>query len=469
MTVTGTAQGEVVVEKFPNMLLTESARNTIDTVLTLSEVDVADIINIRIASRSETTQITADGGSSAGVMGSWTPFRSRAQNVKKATGTSEPSYRQLMVIDQTELNQIVGRLNSILNPVSDGLPKEIELVMNGEWSNVFSPAVAEWTNTGTEVFAATRLANLRNVTKYNSLRMSPTQVTKAWNTQTASDRVSVIFEVESPQGLDGRTVPIDDLGELPDPDTTPTITQPPQMNLQFYVTADKTNGVEVYIAEDSSWETRNTDLTTDQKKVNRIAIAPYWWRLQSSSDPEDSIFWIATEAGILTSIDAGKSWTDRTPSVAELTNLPVGVTPTDLSYTWIDVYGSVTNVNKIIVAQATYDTGSGAYVRWDMISLDGGYSWAVDYNTDTRGFGIVIDQATGTQIFVVYWDVTGEEFFAGVRDTELAVVGTDESFAAATAAELAAGDKQIEVQREFDGSVTDSEEYVFVHGIFDKT
>lgn len=479
MNITGTAQGEIHVEYPINMILTEVDRNAITTILTLSDVDVTGAPVIRIADRAQLVQITAEGGSSAGVIGSWTPFRSQAQNVKKATGTSQTPYRQLMVIDQTELNQTVGRLSSILNPISSGVPKEIELSFEGEYGGIFSPANAQWVNTGAEIFAQSRRANIRNSTVYNSLRLTPIQVTRTHGNQGLQESVSVIFEVEAPQGLDGRTVPIPSLPPNYTPnevDINPGIVlSPVPGSIGAYVTGDFTNGVEVYDPTAATWSARNTGLSTNAKKVHDLALSPYWWLIQGSSDFENSILWISTEDGIFTSQDAGKSWIDRTPPDADFptSSLPAGVTAKDIIYHAIDIFGSSTDVDRLIVAQARYDN-SGTWITWNLISTDRGFSWTIveeeaqSGSDEVKGLDIRIDQEVGDNIFVAYWDDTDDTLYVGKRDTDLAVVGTDESFDSSTEAELDAETYRLEIYTRRDPSTTDNDEFVLAFGEFQK-
>jgi hypothetical protein len=77
-----------------------------------------------------------------------------------------------MLPTQTEANRLCGRILAVLNREK----VEIDLTFAGIYREVFSPAGSQWTNTGTEIFAAGEITNLRGSTDLNSIRLIPRQV-----------------------------------------------------------------------------------------------------------------------------------------------------------------------------------------------------------------------------------------------------------------------------------------------------
>jgi len=240
---------------------------------------------------------------------------------------------------------------------------------------VFSPTDSQWVNSGSEIFAAAEITNLRGSIDLNGIRLIPRQVSK--NPPVAGEGfadVSVVFDVEAPAGeLTGRTITL-----LPvDPFYVPsdTNTQPPLLGepIDALITGDDANGVEVYIFDDATWSSRNTGLTGDLLKVRDLKVVPYWWIYQNSSDHENCMVWIASDGGIRFSNDFGKSWIDRTP-LAALDSAPAGVTPLTVNYFSIDVFSVPTDINRTIIAQCREEV-AGTVHSWLLISTSSGFSW----------------------------------------------------------------------------------------------
>ncbi len=474
MIVTGTAQGEIHVEHSANLLTTLTERNALTTTLTLDDKDVTGVARTREKKEPTISQIFMEGGSSAGVMGSWTPFRSISQVVRIPNAPPPaPSFRQLMVADQTELNRMSGRYLDVLNAEIE----EILLSFSGEYGGIFSPADQQWTNTGTEVFAAAKLSNLRGRTDLNSIRMVPMQVTRSFNNSTGRESVDVVFEVEAPQGLIGVTVPI----VILPPDYTQNNDVSTDIGIpaasvpsQFFVTGDLTNGIEVFDPVTLTWSARNTGLSTNAKKVHWLTISPYWWMVNQNSDVENAILWIATEDGIYTSWDFGQSWLDRTPTDDEFpaSFLPSGVGAKDFVWVSVDVYGITTIIDATIAIQGIYED-AGTWITVNGLSTDRGYTWTLveedaGGSNEIKGLGLMLDKDAAGHLFVAYWDGTAEELFVGKRTTALAVSGADESFAAATEAEIDAETYRLEIYTRRDPSVTNHDEVTFALGDFQK-
>jgi hypothetical protein len=368
MAITANSQGEMFIETDLN-LRSQADRNAETTTLTLVDGDIQEAKQAKIQQRPQVSQVFLSGGNSEGVIGSFEPFLSISQNVRLATaGAGGMNFERLMLPDQTEANRLCGRIQTVANREH----VEIPLTFSGIYREVFSPADQQWTNTG-NTFSASLRANIRGTADLVSIRMVPRTVTKRGSND-GSQFTDVIFEIEAPEGLTGRTIVLPDVDPNyvpPDPDTTPSLIGSPTPST-ILVTGDDTNGVEIY--DNTTWVSRNTGLSGDSLKVRDLKVSPFWWLLQNSSDWEDVILWIATDGGIYTSNDAGKSWLDRTP-LAALASAPAGVTPSTVAYISIDVFGSSTDINRTIVAQCREQV-AGVWHSWDLISTNGGLNWS---------------------------------------------------------------------------------------------
>jgi hypothetical protein len=368
MAITATSQGEFFVEEDAN-LISEADRNALTTTLTLDNDDIEQTRQVKINHRPMVSQVYVSGGSSDGVLGTFEPFLSISQNVRKAQGVGAQNFERLMLPDQTESNRLCGRILAVLNR------EKVEVVMTfaGIYREVFSPTDSQWVNTGTEIFAAGEITNLRGSTDLNSIRLIPRQVSKS-PPGSGYAGVNVVFDVEAPAGeLAGRTItllPVDPFYVPPAAETGPPLMGEP---LDALVTGDNTNGVEVYIFDDATWASRNTGLTGDDLKVRDLKVVPYWWIFQNSTDHEDCMLWIATDGGIFFSNDFGKSWQNRTP-LAALDSAPAGVTPETVAYYSIDVFSVATDINRTITAQCREEV-AGTIHSWLLISTNSGFNW----------------------------------------------------------------------------------------------
>jgi hypothetical protein len=368
MAITATSQGEFFVEEDAN-LISEADRNALTTTLTMDNDDVIQTKQVKINHRPQVSQIYVSGGISDGVLGTFEPFLSVSQNVRLAQGVGAQNFERLMLPDQTETNRLCGRILAVLNRQK----VEIDLTFAGIYREVFSPAGQQWANTGTEVFDANEIINLRGSTDLNSIRLVPRQVVKRPPSGGFAG-VDVVFDAEAPAGeLTGRTItllPVDPFYVPPDADTAPPILGEP---IDTLVTGDDTNGVEVYIFDDATWASRNTGLSGDDLKVRDLKVVPYWWLFQNSTDHEDCMVWIATDGGIFFSNDFGKSWLNRTP-LAALDSAPAGVTPETVAYYSIDVYSVPTDINRTITAMCREEV-AGTVHSWLLISTNSGFNW----------------------------------------------------------------------------------------------
>ena len=368
MAITATSQGEFFVEEDAN-IISEADRNALTTTLTMDNDDVIQTRQVKINHRPQVSQIYVSGGNSDGVLGTFEPFLSISQDVRKAQGVGAQNFERLMLPDQTEANRLCGRILAVLNREK----VEIDFSFAGIYREVFSPADSQWANTGTEIFAAGEIVNLRGSTDLNSIRLIPRQVVKR-PPQGGFAGVDVVFDVEAPAGeLTGRTIillPVDPFYVPPDVDTTPPLLGEP---LDALLTSDDTNGLEYYEFSEATWDARNGSLTAIQKEMNDMKIVPYWWIFQNSTDPEDVMVYVASNGGIFFTNDCGKSWQDRTP-LAALDSAPAGVTPLTVDYISIDVFSVPTDIGRTIIATCREEV-AGTVHSWLLISTNSAFSW----------------------------------------------------------------------------------------------
>ena len=460
MAITANSQGEIFVERNLNYL-DQSDRNAETTTLTLLETDTQGDRRVRIQQRPSVSQVFVSGGSSTGLLGSFAPFLSISQNVRRAEGTRSLNLENLMLASQTEANNLSGRIQAVENRKI----LEVELEFSGIYREAFSPTDQQWTNTGTSL-ASTIIPNIRGTTDLESIRLIPRQVTKNPPVN-GFGSTRVVFEAEAPEGLTGRTITLPDIDPnyvAPEIDSCPGLTDVPVPS-NILVTGDDTNGVEIY--DDSSWSTRNTGLSGDSLKVRDLKVSPFWWLLQNCSDWEKAIFWIATDNSIHRSGDAGKSWDDRTP-VAALDSAPAGVTPTTVDYIAIDLPAFPTDIDRNVVAQCREEV-AGVWHSWDLISANGGYAWtsrkSAPSGTETRLLDLVIDQNTGTQAYQARQDITnGKVYVSQLTIPSLLVAGAAEDFGAATETEVDNRDVKLSLYVLYDPSTANNEDYVLAYG-----
>jgi hypothetical protein len=75
-----------------------------------------------------------------------------------------------------------------------------------------------------------------------------------------------------------------------------------------------------------------------------------------------------------------------------------------------------------------------------------------------------IDQTVGTQLYTAYQDIDAEELFVEQLDTSLAIVGSAESFGAATETEIDNGTYKLAVYTASDPPTASNEDYVIAYG-----
>lgn len=88
---------------------------------------------------------------------------------------------------------------------------------------------------------------------------------------------------------------------------------------------------------------------------------------------------------------------------------------------------------------------------------------------EIKTLSLVIDKATGTQLYEAYQDITGSNLYVRQVDTSLAIVGSTEDFAAATEAEIDARTYKLALYVLNDPSQATNEDRVIAFGRMQKT
>ena len=454
LTVTTTPQGELVVE--PRLNFEDQAgRDAVGTVMTLEPGHLIDSGKAEIRYLPSVSQVWADGFQSPdGVLGSGIPLRSVSDNVRLPYGTGTQTYRGLIPADQTELNRWTGRFRDVL---SDGV--EITLNFSEAFWDVLYVAPQRWFMLG-GALAASLQSNLRGASDLENVRMVPVQVVSR------EGRIEATFEVERPDGLPGRTVPIPTI--TPDYATQnalPAGIVSPPVPSQIFVTGDKTNGMELHLP-DGNWETRNGTLTGNQNAINSLHRVPLWWLPQQSADANNSLWWRATDGGLFYSNTGGLSWANRTPTV---TGLPGAATQSDVRWQSVVTFQDANRVGQVVWA-AAWVLESAVYYSYLFQSSDFGAGWTqIALPTGDRVFNIAAQPEDETQIWLAFWESATGTLRAGRRDNTGATVGTDESFGAATMAEVDNETYYIRVETKIDTAVSNYGIRPFVRGLLART
>ena len=454
LTVTITPQGELIVEPRINME-DQAGRDAVGTVMTLEPGHLVDSGKAEIRYLPSVSQVWADGFQSPdGVLGNGIPLRSVSDNVRLPYGTGTQTYRGLIPADQTELNRWTGRFRDVL---SDGV--EITLNFSEAMWDVLYVAPQRWFMLG-GALAASLQSNLRGASDLENVRMVPVQVVSR------EGRIEATFEVERPDGLPGRTVPIPTI--TPDYATQnalPAGIVSPPVPSQIFVTGDKTNGMELHLP-DGNWETRNGTLTGNQNAINSLHRVPLWWLPQQSADANDSLWWRATDGGLFYSNTGGLSWANRTPTV---TGLPSAATQSDVRWQSVVTFQDANRVGQVVWA-AAWVLESAVYYSYLFQSSDFGAGWTqIALPTGDRVFNIAAQPEDETQIWLAFWESATGTLRVGRRDNTGATVGTDESFGAATMAEVDAETYYIRVETKIDTAVSNYGIRPFVRGLLSRT
>jgi hypothetical protein len=383
MAITAVGLGEVWVETDLN-LRNSTDRTAEATTLTLVEAatgtDISGTKRARVRQYGDNIRVLLDGGSSTGLLGSFTPFLSASQFIARAEGRPQMvNFPRLMLPDQTEANRLAGRIATVAN----GKFQEVNLEFAGNYRGVFSPGDQQKVNLG-DVFAGSLQANIRGYTDLEDADVIVRSMTHSHADGYTS--VSVVADVMQAEGLTGVTltppaVPSDAVlpgsggdsdFDLPDPPSFPPI--PPNEAVPgAAVGVDEDDGVYWTLDSGTSWEARNGGLSTSGGKW---LMWDLWWKTafgNNSSNPEDVILWWCGEGFIRRSTDAGKNWTDITPLVDDPPNVAADdPAPTAETVTYIQIRGDIhTQHEQIFLVEFYGDDWRALLLR----TTDNGATW----------------------------------------------------------------------------------------------
>lgn len=404
MAITAIGLGEVWVETDLN-LRSSADRTAETTTLTMTDSDVSGTKRARVRQYGDNIRAILDGGSSFGLLGSFTPFLSASTFIATAEGRPQMvNFPRLMLPSQTEANRLAGRIATVAN----GKFQEVNLELSGNYRAVFSPGDQQKVDLG-NTFAGSLQANIRGYTDLEDADVIVRTMTHNHNNGFTS--VSIVADIMQAEGLTGVTitppaVPPDAIEpgagagnfDLPSPPNFPPV-PPNEAVAGAAVGVDEDDGVYWTLDSGSTWEARSGGLSTAGGAD--IIWDPWWFTAfeNNSSNPEDVILQWSGLGYIRRSINAGKNWTDLTAFV-QLTGPPNSwndVTPPVMGDVNIkQVHGDI-HKNKRFVAIGAISDGVEANARgWLLISDD---NWTTTVWTQLApGFGdVTYDFVTGDE------------------------------------------------------------------------
>lgn len=380
MAITAVGLGEVWVENDLN-LRNSTDRTAEATTLTMTNSDVSGTKRARVRQYGDNIRALLDGGSSTGLLGSFTPFLSASQFIARSEGRPQMvNFGRLMLPDQTEANRLAGRIATVAN----GKYQEVNLELSGNYRGVFSPGDQQKVDLG-DTFAATLQANIRGYTDLEDADVIVRVMTHTHSQGFTS--VSIVADIMQDEGLTGVTitppaVPPDAIepgsGDTPSFEPPPPPVYPPvPPNLAVpgaAVGVDEDDGVYWTLDSGSTWEARNDGLAT--AGGSDLIWDPWWFTAfgNNSSNPEDVILWWTGTGFIRRSIDAGKNWSDFTqylttpPNVAADSPAP---TVSDLDYH--QIHGDIHDFGRFVVI-GTWTAGGGEVRSWIWETNDNGFT-----------------------------------------------------------------------------------------------
>jgi len=375
MGMTGTADGAIVVQRDINTL-SQADRNALTTTMTLTTADAAGQVRVRLRRRGDTIRILVSGGSSAGAMNSYQPHLAASARVARMTGNPVGiPIDRLMLADQAEARLIAQRGERTANHKY----QESDFDASGGWRMVFDPAFQSWLNLGT-LFGG----NLRAETDLNSKKCVVRQVSISPPSVNGVVTVSVVTDIEAPEGVDGVDLPIpetpsdDPSGgdyDPPEPAPWPPIAEE-ETEPGFAVLVDTTDGIYWTTDTGATWEERNGSLAAVSGGADLI-YDPWWKTVQgnNTSNPELVILWWTGLGFIRRSIDAGVTWEDVTYRLGDPPNTHGdSPAPTLADLRFIQAHGSINYFGQFWAA-AHWETGGGDERGYLIKTTDNGYSW----------------------------------------------------------------------------------------------
>lgn len=328
MAITAVGLGEVWVETDLN--LRNSADRTAETTtLTMTDSDVSGTKRARVRQYGDNIRAILDGGSSIGLLGSFTPFLSASTFIATAEGRPQMvNFPRLMLPDQTEANRLAGRIATVAN----GKFQETNLELSGNYRAVFSPGDQQKVDLG-DIFAGSLQANIRGYTDLEDADVIVRTMTHNHNNGFTS--VSIVADIMQDEGLTGVTitppaVPPDAIEpgaggdtptfELPPPPAFPPV--PTSETTGTLFSFDDTQGCYYRLEGATDWTERNGGLAGADIADQQGGFDP-WWQTAfkaNSSNPEQSILWKLDVGKIFRSTDGGTTWDDLSPFIDDPPN-----------------------------------------------------------------------------------------------------------------------------------------------------
>lgn len=383
MAMTAAPQGEIWVETDLN-LRSSSDRSSATTTITLTDSDLTSSRRVQSPKRADRVRVLLSGGSSQGLLDTFTPFFAASQDVSRAEGVpTVVPLDNLMLSDQTEANRLAGRIATVH---AEGFT-EVNLQFKGNYREVFSPADQQKVNLG-NVFAGSLLPNLRGYTDLESADVVVRQVSHSYDPGTLKTTVSAIADVIPAEGLTGveltaPSVPADaSSGDddsdssfaLPDPPKWPPV-PPSEATPGAAVAADDTDGI--YWTPDSGTTTELRNGGLSPTTPTGLIWSP-WWKTQfenNSSNPEDVILWQTGPGFIRKSEDAGKTWSDYTQYLDDPPNTAEdGTAPTVSDLTYLKMHGDIHN-QGVYYCIAEWEESTNDWRGWIVKTSDNGFAW----------------------------------------------------------------------------------------------
>lgn len=427
MAITAVGLGEVWVETDLN--LRDSTDRTAEaTTLTLVEAatgtDVSGTKRARVRQYGDNIRALVDGGSSTGLLGSFTPFLSASQSIARAEGRPQMvNFSRLMLPDQTESNRLAGRIATVAN----GKYQEVNLEFAGNYRGVFSPGDQQKVDLG-DIFAGSLQANIRGYTDLEDVDVIVRSMTI--NHADGFTSVSIVADIMETEGLTGVTitppaVPPDavepggnegSFDEPPPPQYPPV---PPDLAVAGQaVGVDEDDGVYWTADSGGSWEARNNGLAT--ANGSDLIWDPWWFTAfgNNSSNPEDVILWWTGTAYIRRSADAAKNWDDFTQYLTTPPNAAGDApAPTPANLDYHQIHGDIHSFGRF-VAVATWTAGGGEERAWILETTDNGFNW-----TWTE---LAVSAPAGTDPDTLVWDLDADPDQEAYNDNDAVTTITNQ-------------------------------------------
>lgn len=121
---------------------------------------------------------------------------------------------------------------------------------------------------------------------------------------------------------------------------------------------------------DSDWSEHSTEFA-----FNHGCVDPYWESRQGTSNPEAAILWGAGNGVIKRSLDAGRTWSDKTPVTDPPNTWSDGIAPSVANLSFTQILPDPWAVGRFI-ALATWQNGSDLWRGWLLVTPDDGASWS---------------------------------------------------------------------------------------------